>query len=200
LSYEPQQAAQGKAFCCAARFRLGDHDRCCVPTVQSASQFHVAKIQTESVQALAEATRKNMRWLEKQNICRLCVAHPKGSGTICAALSVLFSSNGRNAGLWRVGYHTNDPGLVLNLYWQLASEICRELDDGWTINFRGSLRWVLSLFKDFLGATAIPNWRLYWECPSWKPFLWNFAAASKEYLRRSLQRASMSGQPMSPVD
>ena len=132
----------------------------------------------------------NMRWLEKENICRLWAARPKGSDAICAAVSVLLSPDHSTAWLWRVAYESRDPGLIPALYWQAAREIRREMGDGWTINFGGSPRLLLSLFKDHLGAEAVPHWRLGWQRPGWKPFLWNIAAATKEHLRRSLHRAS----------
>lgn len=130
----------------------------------------------------------NMAGLEKRGICRLFTAAPAATpDTICAAVSVLIDPVHHRSWLWRVAYESDDPGLIPALYVRAAMEIKKEFGPRMTVNFGGSPRVSLSLFKDYLGAAATPHWRIVWSRRNWKPLVWNTGLAVKELLRRRLR-------------
>lgn len=133
---------------------------------------------------------KNMKELESEGICRMAVASVQGETLFCAGVSVLLSSAQNTAWLWRVAYQTNDPGLIPALYVWVAMQIKMEFGSQMRINFGGSPRSSLALFKDFLGAEMTPHWIISWQRPGWKPLFWNMASLTKELVR---QRMTLAG-------
>lgn len=133
-----------------------------------------------------ESLLGNMRALEEQGICRLAAARVHGKEEFCAAVSVLLSKPQDCAWLWRVAYETDDPGLIPALYLWVAAEVKREFGSGVRVNFGGSPRSSLALFKDYLGAQATPHWILSWQRPGWRAFAWNFASTIKELFRKRM--------------
>lgn len=143
----------------------------------------------------------NMDRLAERGICRLFTASAQDSinptaeksPEFCAGVSVLLSPDHRIAWLWRVAYQTDDPGLIPALYFEAASSVKAEFGEDWRINFGGSPRLSLSLFKDFLGADATPHWRVVWQRPGWKPFFWSLASATKELWRQRWEQLRSYG-------
>ena len=130
----------------------------------------------------------NVRELHEQGYCRVYAATKEGEASFCAAVTVLLSRRGRIAWLWRVAYETEYPGLVPALYVRAAEEVKKEFGPAWIINFGGSPRASLGLFKDYLGAVATPHWQLRWFRPGWKSLLWSLAENFKEGLRQAVYR------------
>lgn len=130
---------------------------------------------------------KNIAALETSGICRVF-----GAATLseperpCALVTVLFSRDHHTAWLWRVAYQTEDSGLIPALYLQVAETIKKEHGADWTINFGGSPNLSLARFKDYLGATPVPHWRIRWQRNSLRMFYWNFLLVLKESVRRRL--------------
>jgi hypothetical protein len=133
---------------------------------------------------------KNMNQLSNLGICRLAIAGLPEEKTFCAGVSVLLSPEHETAWLWRVAYQTDDPGLIPALYVWVAMEIKKEFGPQMKINFGGSPRSSLALFKDFLGAEITPHWIVSWQRPGWKPLFWNLASLTKELIR---QRITLAG-------
>ncbi len=160
--------------------------------LQRFDQLHnrtLEKFRWEAPPHWRQALLDNMRELEKLAICRIFTAKPAvSSDPICAAVSVLLSLPQRRAWLWRVAYETDDPGLIPALYVRAAEQLKEEFGPEITINFGGSPRLSLTLFKDHLGAIPTPHWIISWQRRGWKPLLWNGAAALKEIARRRLHR------------
>jgi len=145
----------------------------------------------------------NMRDLGRHGICRIFAAVPSSSGhpLPCAMVSVLICPLRQTAWLWRVACESNDPGLVPALYVKAAQAVKSERGPAWRINFGGSPRLSLSLFKDYLGAQAVPHWRIRWMRHGWKSLAWNGASALREQARRTMtQWGLLRGLPLSDND
>lgn len=137
--------------------------------------------------AWRKALLQNVAALEVSGICRVFSAAPVDDPEQpCALVTVLFSQDHRSAWLWRVAYQTDDSGLIPALYLHAAEAVKRENGADWTINFGGSPNVSLARFKDYLGATPIPHWRIRWQRYSLKAVLWNLLVLSKEAVRRRL--------------
>jgi len=134
-----------------------------------------------------KALLQNMEALEAMGICRIFGAAPVADpGSPCALVSVLFSHEHKTAWLWRLAYQTEDSGLIPALYLRAAEAIKREQGKDWSINFGGSPALSLARFKDYLGATPTPHWRIRWQRYSLRMFQWTFLKSLKEFLRRRL--------------
>lgn len=130
---------------------------------------------------------QNMETLETMGICRIFGAAPVADpASPCALVTVLFSHEHQTAWLWRLAYQTEDSGLIPALYLRAAETIKREQGSAWSINFGGSPALSLARFKDYLGATPTPHWRIRWQRYSLRMFQWNFMKSLKEFLRRRL--------------
>lgn len=89
---------------------------------------------------------------------RIYVARPLNDDRkIDAIVSVLVNQQDMTAYLWRVGVDSEQTGLVTALYGNAAESIRAEFGQDWEINFGGSPRFSLSQFKDYLGASAVPQ-------------------------------------------
>lgn len=127
----------------------------------------------------------NMTDLARKDICRLFSACPPGSPpAFDAAVTVLLSRPQKAAWLWRVAYAPRHDGLVPSLYVSAAEAVKREFGPEWTVNFGGSPRLSLSLFKDFLGAVPAPHWRIRWRRPGLRGILCGGAQVLRESFRR----------------
>lgn len=143
------------------------------------------KFRWEAPESWRRALLGNMADLSARGICRLFAAFPPGNPQgFHAAVSVLLSPPHQTAWLWRVAYEPGHDGLVAALYVSAAEALKRELGPAWTVNFGGSPRISLSLFKDYLGAAPHPHWRVRWQRPGWTGLLWEAGQTFFEGLRR----------------
>ncbi len=125
----------------------------------------------------------------RMGIGRLFAAMPvDGTGMPEAVVSILLDRTRRTAYLWRVGFDNEQTGLIAALYGNAAEAIRGEFGGGWTVNFGGSPRYSLSLFKDYLGAEAVFHHSVTWQRPGIPRFLWNGFFGAKE-LRLRLKRS-----------
>jgi len=130
---------------------------------------------------------QNINTLEASGICRVFAAAPVAEPEQpCALVTVLFAPDHHTAWLWRVAYQTDDSGLIPALYLHAAETIKREQGSEWTINFGGSPNLSLARFKDYLGASPAPHWRIRWQRNSLRMIYWNFLLVLKESIRRRL--------------
>ncbi len=131
----------------------------------------------------------NMSAMGKAGFCRLYGATSSDTpDSPCAIVSILLSPQQQRSWLWRVAYHTDEPGLVPALYVEASKDLKQRGGAGWTLNFGGSPRPSLAAFKDHLGGIPCPRWRITWERPGMKSILWNLSTTTKEYLRKKTYR------------
>lgn len=123
-------------------------------------------------------------------LCRLFGARNE-EGECRALVSVLFNQRRQTAYLWRVGFDSDQTGLIAAMYAEAAEAVRQEKGTDWEINFGGSPRYSLSLFKDYLGAEAVFHPALIRQRPGWAWLIWNGVFGLKELrfaLQRTLQR------------
>ncbi|HMO04973.1 MAG TPA: GNAT family N-acetyltransferase [Kiritimatiellia bacterium] len=117
------------------------------------------------------------------------------AGELKAAVITLLSRDDRTAYLWRCAY-TPDPEahtVVPTLYWQASIALRAEWGAPLHVNFGGSPRLTLTLFKDYLGARPVVHYRLVHERPGLKTGAWRMARRWKESVRRIATRRGLLG-------
>lgn len=119
-------------------------------------------------------------------LCRLFGARDE-NGACRAIVSVLFNEGRQTAYLWRVGFDSDQLGLIAAMYAEAAGAIRAEKGTEWEINFGGSPRFSLSQFKDYLGAEAAFHPAILWQKPGRPWLLWNGVLGMKE-LKFAVQR------------
>ncbi len=101
--------------------------------------------------------RQRFAWMHSRDGCRLHTARDQ-DGRLVAGVLTLISRDDQTAYLWRQG--SADPSVVPALYWFAAQEVSPTCP---IVNFGGSPLASLNWFKEALGATAVPHFRLRWD-------------------------------------
>ena len=105
-----------------------------------------------------EIFRERFSWMAARDGCRLYTARTP-DGELASGVVVLLSREDQTAYLWRQGSGEEHVrgGVVPALYWHAACDLASELPN---TNFGGSPEPSLSRFKDYLGADAVPHFRI----------------------------------------
>jgi len=146
----------------------------------------LAKFSWNPPEKWREALDRQTALGKESGMCRLFGARDE-SGTCRALVSVLFNPLRQTAYLWRVGFDSDQTGLIAAMYAEAAEAVRQEKGMDWEINFGGSPRFSLSLFKDYLGAEAVFHAALLYQRPGWPWMLWNGVFGLKE-LRFAVRR------------
>ena len=133
-----------------------------------------------------------MQWLEAQDGGRIFTTR-NSSGELKAAVIALLSRDDRTVYLWRCAYQSDAEShtVVPALYWKAALALREEWGAPLQVNFGGSPRVNLTLFKDYLGAKATLHFRLVHESAGWKTKAWKMSRQWKESARRVATRSGI---------
>lgn len=136
--------------------------------------------------------RRRMQELSTWDGGRLFTART-ADGELKAAVIALLSRDDRTVYLWRCAYQPDPEAhtVIPALYWQVSLAMRQEWGAPLSINFGGSPRLNLTLFKDYIGARPVQHFRLIHDRPGWRTKAWRTARRWKEDSRRMATRAGL---------
>ena len=126
--------------------------------------------------------RQRFAWMHDRDGCRLHTVRDQ-NGRLIAGVLTLLSREDQTAYLWRQG--SADPAVVPALYWFAAQEVRPVCP---IVNFGGSPLPSLNWFKEALGATAVPHFRIRWDGSNGRLPLFEKALNLKHALYRTWQQ------------
>ncbi len=138
--------------------------------------------------------RRRMKELHAWDTGRLFTART-AEGELKAAVIALLSRDDRTVYLWRCAYQADPEAhtVIPALYWKVSLAMRQEWGAPLSINFGGSPRLNLTLFKDYIGARPVLHFRLIHDRPGWRTRAWRTARRWKEHARRMTTRAGLLG-------
>lgn len=127
----------------------------------------------------------------EMGVCRLFASMPENSVAPDSMVSVLLNHAHKTAFLWRVGFSSDETGLIPALYASATDAVREEFGSDWTINFGGSPRLSLSRYKDYLGADVVGHHGISYQRPGRPWLIWNGGYAVKEWhqIHRAIRQA-----------